>query len=276
MFYKFLILTLFLTNTALAQYTLSGTVRTVDGKPIEYVSIGIIGGQTGTVSDSNGAFELTFSQEEATQPLRFSSIGYKNKDVQLQAVDASQPLKIVLEKEVYELETITVDARKYKKTKVLGSKTTKDNVTVYFASSTPGTAVGLLIPIKKEETWIREARFNIAENSFGTVIFRIKIYEIHDKTVGKELLKENVIVETDMESGELKVDLSNQNLVVNDDILLSLEWIGKSSTTGNMGFCGNLLGGPVYVRKASQSYWEIPGKAGLINVGVGFNILASY
>ena len=56
-------------------------------------------------------------------------------------------------------------------------------------------------------------------------MLRLHIRSIVDSLPDKELLSENIIFSVSQESGWIDVDLSQYNIVLNDKIALSLEWI---------------------------------------------------
>jgi len=265
--------------SATAQETLQGNLRSNVGEPIAYANIGVLDGTSGTVSDDAGNFTLQLKKADVSKTLRISAIGFTTKDIDLKTLDLEQPLRLQLQEEVYELAQVEVDAKQYKKTKVLGNQSDNKNIIANFEENLLGTELGIHIKIKKEEVWLQEARFNIARNKLDTLLFRVNIYDMSDEQIGEKLLQENVLVSTSMTSGQLVVDLRDYDLVVHDDILLSLELLNHSSTEsleGALSFCANLRKGPLYMRTTSHSDWNIQGKTGLLKVGVGFNVLASF
>jgi len=270
---------LLFTFSATAQSTLQGNLRSTNGEPVAYANIGVLDGNSGTVSDYKGNFALTLKKADVSKTLRISAIGFTTKDVDLKSLNLQEPLRVQLQEEVYELTQVEVDAKKYKKSKVLGNKADNENVIANFSDNLLGTELGIHIKVKKKEVWIKEARFNIARNKLDTLVFRVNVYDMKNEQIGEKLLQENVIVETDMRSGQLVVDLRDFNLVATDDILLSLELLQHSSTEnleGALSFCASLRNGPLYMRNTSQADWHIEGKDGLLKVGVGFNVLASF
>jgi len=57
-----------------------GTVKDSETKkPIPYVNIGIVKKNIGTVSDSEGKFDLKFPMTLENDTIKLSSIGYKSK-----------------------------------------------------------------------------------------------------------------------------------------------------------------------------------------------------
>lgn len=96
--------------SALAQQTVSGVVKDSQGVPIEQVNVVITGTKAYAVTDSQGAFTLTFS---APLPVvvRVSSVGYKTQQVQLDSPD--RQLEITLAEDVL-LSEVVITARRRK------------------------------------------------------------------------------------------------------------------------------------------------------------------
>lgn len=82
---------------------ISGKVTTVEGLPLNGVSISIKGGSRGTSTNQNGFFEIASSKE--TVVLIFTSVGYKVKEVPARA---GQPVNVTLEKDVSSLSDVVV------------------------------------------------------------------------------------------------------------------------------------------------------------------------
>lgn len=274
----FIFLLVFIVNPLFAQKILQGVVTSDKNQPILYANVGIINGKSGTVTDEQGSFTLKIEKEDEAKTLRISNIGYESKEFKVSALDFNQPLKVTLPEKIYELETVPVETARFTKTKVLGHTNQSNKVIMSFQSNKSGTELGNIIKIKKTQTWIKEARFNIAANPKGRLIFRVNIYKVQEGKILDKLLKEDVIVETSITTGELKVDLSSYNIVVDNDILLSLEWVNVSDTDNksSLEFCAGPFNGPAHFRYTSQSAWREMGKQGIFNAGVGFNVLVKY
>lgn len=268
------------TNFSQAQ-TLSGRVLDGDNKPIAFTNIGVLGKSSGTVSDFEGLFDLTLKERDKDGVLRFSAVGYESKDIKVADIDPSESLRVVLTKAVYELPKVEVEAYAFTKEKTLGNRVTKDNVSVNFASNSLGTEVGL--PIKVKQTcWIKEASFGINKNDFDSIYFRVNVYDFKNDEVGEKLLKEDVIVISTIKAGVITVDLADYNIVAEDNVMLSLEWVRDFEIEGQridkgLNLRGGINNGPCYYRFASQSDWtKVPKVLGFMKIGVNYNVLVAY
>ncbi len=103
---------------------ISGNVKDTNGEPLPGVAIIIKESNSGTVTDMNGYFSLEAKQGDV---LSFSFIGYKSKEVQ---VDAQTKYDLVLEEDVTALEEVVVigygTQQKKDITGAIGSVSNKD------------------------------------------------------------------------------------------------------------------------------------------------------
>lgn len=111
----FYILAVFLSLTSMgvmAQFKVTGKVSGLDGEALEGVSVKIKGRQTGTHTDSKGAYELALSKA-GSYILEFSSIGYTRIEETVSATSA-QPvvtLEVVLTASSVNMDEVTVHGK---------------------------------------------------------------------------------------------------------------------------------------------------------------------
>lgn len=260
--------------------------RTVDastGAPIAYANIGIIGKDIGTVSDESGKFQLSgLLPKFAGDTLRCSTLGYCHTDLVL-AAGMEMPDELRLQPCAAILPEVQVVAANFKKQKRLGHSSSSKKIVFYFMSNKLGTELASKIEVKKGPVSVVQAQFNIAENKFEEVLFRINIYDIDPKTnlPGNKILKEEVIVKANRNSETMAVDLRPYNIVVERDFVLSLEWIkalNGGKITEDLKFCAALSSKRnVFIKKTSQSAWKAfdDKKMGL-HAGVCFSVDVKY
>lgn len=88
---------------------LSGSV--LDQKteqPLPYVQIYIIGTDKGCLTNMEGEFEFTFSEELFSDTLSVSFMGFKGKKYLISKLDTSEELKVMLEPDAFQLDEIVV------------------------------------------------------------------------------------------------------------------------------------------------------------------------
>lgn len=250
---------------------------------LAFANIGIVGKDIGTVSDESGSFELTIvPSKNMGDTLRFSAIGYCNTDLVItQEMNFSD--HVFLSPCAALLPEVEVVATNFKKEKTLGHTATSKKIVFYFMSNKLGTELATKIEVKKGPVSVVNAHFNIAENRFGEVLFRVNIYDFDPKTQlpGKKILSEELIAKTSKNSETLTVDLRPYNIIVERDFVLSLEWIkalNGGKITEDLKFCAALTTKEnVFIKKASQSAWKAfdDKKMGL-NAGVAFYVDVKY
>lgn len=80
----FIILFLLSSNVLLFGQSVSGIVFETTGEtPVEFVNIGIVGKNIGTVSDQNGKYTLQINPEYQNDTLRFTCIGFHSYSVKV-------------------------------------------------------------------------------------------------------------------------------------------------------------------------------------------------
>ncbi len=215
---------LFLLNTTFTQVNIEGKiVDAATQDPIPFVNIGIKKLATGTVTDEEGNYILTLKKETNNEMVTISSIGYVSKQIQLQ--DLMKKPKVELEARPYEAPMVELSAKKLLKKEItIGNDQVKRDNSVGFGGSQLGTEIGALLPIVKE-TWLKSAHFVVNRTNGDKLLFRLNIYKYQNEKVGDNLLSENILVEAPLQKGVLNVDLSDYNILVDQDIILSLQWI---------------------------------------------------
>ncbi len=266
----------FLSNVVIAQNIYSGKVINAHTQePISFVNIGVIGKQVGTVSDSNGEFEISLGQSFDRDSIKISIIGYKGQTLitsEFKSKFRNGNSLILLEEEFVELDQIVINQNKLS-TKTLGNKTESKMLSGGFGSQQLGSEVGIRIKIKESPTYLDKFNCFISNNRFDSVTFRLNIYQLTDGLPGENILKENILVRTKIKQGRITVDLTEYNIIVKNVFIISLEWLEMFGNVENgvIFFSAALLNSSVFLRETSQSEWER--KKG---IGVGFNVTTTY
>ena len=230
-------------------------------EPIPFVNIGILGKNHGTVSDDAGKFSLEVPKAgwSSSDTLRFSAIGYQSVDVVL-LHEPELPPSIYLKPITLTLPTVVVNPKKFKRPKVLGHRNNSAKMIFYFQSNRLGTELCNRIEVKKGSYYLKKAHFNIAQNKFGPLFFRVHVYENAAGKPGKNLLPKELIVSSELKSGTLSVDLAPYNLVLDTDFFIGLEWVktlNKGNISKDLQFCIGLgQAGGIFAKGTSQALWH--------------------
>jgi hypothetical protein len=106
--------------------------------------------------------------------------------------------------------------------------------------------------------------------AFDSSIYRLHIRSLVNNAPYDELLTRNVIFKADKESGWVRVDLRDYNIILRGDIAVTMEWVKVYGVIKNraMNFNGGLQTeyvlfntkanqGPAYEKRSSQDKWRI-------------------
>lgn len=206
------------------------------------------------------------------ETLRISRIGLKPlvfKVSEFKKLIRNNP-SLKLESEIKTFNEVVVSSKKLKE-KVLGNKTTSNIVSVGFTSNDLGNEIAHRIKIKGTPSYVKDFNMNITRNEIDTLRFRINFYDLKDGLPNKPINKENIIVTTTIKEGPLKVDLSEYNIVVQDDFVVAIEWLENYGNNADLRFSASFLGSSIFVRHTSQGDW-IKNKG----VSIGFNVTVKY
>lgn len=270
---KILLLFIFttLTLSLTAQLVISGQIKDAStNEGILYVNIGVIGENVGTVSGIDGKFSLNIPEKHYSDLIRISIIGYES--IEILSSDLEKKLRqnsiINLNPSNTIIEEVVISTSKLKSKKV-GNVSYSDNVSAAFGSDTLGNEMGILIKIKKQPTIIKDFSFPVGQNKIGTIKFRLNIYDMKNGRPNQNILKHNIIIETDIEKGLVTTDLTEYDIVVQDDFLISLEWI-ENYDSSSLTFGAKFFSKPVWSKATSHGKWiKIP----IIGIGLSATIL---
>ena len=235
-------------------------------KPVAFASVGVLHRDAGTVADEQGTFQLNVSHQNPTDTLKISLVGYRSYAApvaQFTQMLAQQNGIIVLKPNVRQLQEVVIKPRKTK-TILAGNTTDSRFISAGFVSNDLGSEIGTVLRYnKKKPGKIEDVNFNIAYNSYDQLLFRVNIYDFKNGKIGENLLKEPLYLETSMEHGTLNLNLSDKNILITNDCLLSLEWIKDFGESGLM-FSAGFFNSDSYARKISQGDWfKVPAGLGL-------------
>jgi hypothetical protein len=253
-----------------SQHLCKGVLRSMsDRNPVEFANVGLVGEGIGTVSNAKGEFSFTVPDSLSGGQIMVSMIGYQ--PVYLTIKDFRTEASIYLESSITALNEVQVTAKKTKIT-VLGNDTKTKRVQAGFLKNILGSELAIKLNIKHKDTQLRKFFINITRNSIGAPIFRFNVYSVDEKGWPKEnLLKQNIIIAPSEQTGLVQVDLLPYNIMVSDDVFISIEWIKDLGDVSGLSFSTKLIGSDTYYRQASQGKWEKRN-----SIGVGLHAEVAY
>ena len=269
----YLLLLCFNIQFGICQVDLVGQVIDADTEePLPYVNIGLVNQNIGTVTDEAGYFELEVPGNGfADATLRFSIIGFEPQDFTLQEYRDQKILTIPLKEKATALEEVVLTTKRNKyQTKILGNKTTSQLIYAAFTTNKLGNEMGFLVRGRKNPMILKKFNVSLVENDYGPIRFRLNFYDLKDGLPNETLLNENIIVETDIQSGIVSKDLTPYEIVIDQDFFVAIEWI-EDLGPGKLFFSGGFFGSPLIAREVSQGTWSKVGSA-----SVGMNVEVRY
>ena len=238
---------------------------------IAFVNIGIVNQNTGTVSDLNGFFSLKINASKKEETIKFSMIGYENYTLNTTSFfnEFNSGDTLYLRPEVFELSEIVLSEKKWRR-KTLGNKTKSKSVSTGFTNNELGNEIGIIIPVKDYPTVLESFNFQVNENQYKPLVFRVNIYTLKNGLPDRSLIYENIIVKTSQKNGMMQIDLRAYNIWVEEDFYIGLEWIQDLGNKSLL-FSADRFSGSIVNRQTSQGKWNI-----VKGLGLGFHVKVKY
>ncbi len=256
-------------NVVVYSQTYSGIVTDKQtNAPIEYVSIGIIGKDIGTVSDKAGVFALEIDDQYHQDSIMFSCIGYESQIIPIPTLDKNRLETIILEPKIISLNEIVVIPSNFNE-KIIGNKYSGKTIQGGFRENRKGFECGVLLNIKKRAI-LEKLTCNITSCTYDSLFYRVNVYKQLDKNSFQNILDSPIYINLKPDKGKksLEIDLSIYDLTVEGNTLITLEHITDLGE-GHLLFSGGILkGSTCYYRKTSQGNWS------KTPVKLGFNVTA--
>jgi len=248
-----LFLYLFFSNTIDAQ-TIRGRISSTFGERIEFVNIGIIGKNIGTVSDRLGEFQLTLDKVSDNDSVKISCIAYYPLTLTVKEFKNFHNQVIELDEQIFELAEIKVSPKEYKH-KTLGVKTSSKMIQGGFTDNMLGYECGILMKIKKSAI-LERVNINISTCSFDSILYRLNIYRQTESDDFENILRTPIYIKLPKTSIKetISIDLKPYNIVAEGNALVTVEHI-KDLGEGQLLFCAGFIN-KTYYRKTSQALWE--------------------
>ena len=242
-----------------AQHILQG--RIIDAftkEPLHFVNIGVLKKELGTVSNEDGFFFLEVPDLFAKETLRFSMIGFDERDFQVADLEAIllSNNTLVLAEQITFLEEVVLTAEKKWDTRVSGNSTTSKLLITGFTSNQLGNEIALFVKVKKTPAYIDGIQFSVVENIYPEVRFRVNVYSSDYRFPDENIMKENIFVTLKQSEGLISVDLKEYDILVDDDVFISLEWIDEDLGSEGLWFSAGVFGKSIYARSTSQAEWK--------------------
>ena len=249
-----IILFLLSSNALLFGQQISGTVFEMNGEtPVEFVNIGIVGKNVGTVSDRNGNYTLQIPPEFHDDTLRFSSIGYHPYSVKVSDFINLNNGNVRLEQRAYDLTEVVVRHRKFRE-RTLGVNA-RNPMVAACSDSIFGAEIGILMK-NANIAFLKEVNIDVRSCTYDTIFYRLNIYKAHDNMQFENILREPIYFSFSKEEirNRITIDLRHLYLFVEGDFLVTFEVV-EYLGPGRLCFPASILH-KSYYRRTSQGEWK--------------------
>jgi len=249
---------------------MSGTIINADNKAtIEFVNIGILNKNKGTVSNKNGKFSLKLSKDFSGDSLTISHISYETVKI---TVENSKNLVIRLQPKANELEEVFVINKK-KKSRKFGIKSYNPLLwlgTISEEKDILENAQRINIP---DETTVRVKYVNLyLRTGFesDSCYVRLNFYKNSNDAPGDRIIFENITRNKKIEPGWLQIDLTKNDIYIQEDFFIGVEFMPDFIKPRELYLGAILTKGKGYSRKNSQGEWKKLEGASTLNVEVEY------
>lgn len=231
---------------------------------IAFANVGIVSHDLGTISNREGYFQLPIAEISGQVTIRISCIGYQARELSLNELETES--KIYLSPKDYAIDEVTV--RPEGKVKSKGKEKTGKILAVGSRIVQPGAELGVLIKNNHKVKIDGMGLYNPFSKMKDSLTIRVNIYAAKNRMPEQNLLSENILVDLLIDNGINLVDLSNYNIWLEDDFIISYELIDLNKNTLGPQIGGSFSGPKAFFREASQGDW----KTFPMNASVGISV----
>ena len=272
----------FITSTAFAQYEIVIEAYVVDDvtkSPIPYVNIGFLQKGIGTVSNETGYFILKYDEQSVWEKeiLKFSVLGYETLSVEANKLFdlLSNTDKIALTPKAISLDETVITAIATED-KQIGTLNYSNGTIGYWKDKIAlGGEIGTRLRINKKKSKIKELKIRVLENLSDSLRIRINIYDYDKREPKNNIVNTNIFHTISIKKGIETINLKPYNIVVNNDVIVSIEVVEVFDDVIGFVVAGLKKTGvstaSTYTRYISQDKWKRTD-----GVAMNFSLLTSY
>jgi len=247
-----------------AQKTISGrVVDSISGEAVAYASVGISDQHAGTISNETGYFNLIIA-DSLQSSLRISALGYESR-----LIHTAELKDQVLLPRLHTKEPVLVTTVAGRNSRMKGNRVRRD-----FLSTDIGglsSEVAVRIRITEPTTELSSFFVRLAKGGSDSLpVFRINVYQPDlDGKPGPSLLRENIIVHSEIAHGLIEMDLRSYHILSDQDVYVSLEWLNNPGEKGYL-LSSRLTGTETWIRTSQQRNWI---KSNYLKPGISVRIM---
>lgn len=248
---------------------MNGIIVDSDTKiPVEFVNIGIVNENKGTISNLNGDFKLNVSIKYINDSLTISHINYFTKKI---SIENFENKTIFLQPRTNELSEVVVTNNKIKKRKI-GVKSYNPLLWLGVISETKDMVeIAQRINISEKNVHIKYINFYLRKGfKSDSVFIRINFYRNVDNTPDEKIVLDNILQKKLIEPGWIQIDLTRNNIFLEEDFFVSVEFIPDFKNPLEVYLGAILTKGKGFSRKNSQGKWNKLQGASTINAEIEY------
>ena len=237
-----------------------------NNQPLAYVSIGVVDKSLGTLTDTLGNFKFQISQENLTDTLKISLVGYVSKKIAVKDFIERKTKTIELRVKITELAEVVVTNSKTN-TEIIGRQGSGKLIQVSIhkkksVEETIGSEMGMRYKTRHINATLKDFNFNISGNNFNYIKYRINIYSVKDNMPDTLIFNKQIFMTIDnYKTGWIKVDMEAYQIKVNQAFIVTIQWVESSMKKKEnpitlIPVAMTLFSKNCYARIASQDKWK--------------------
>ncbi len=270
-FYILVLIQLFSFQLFSQEIVMNGTVIDSENQqPIEFVNIGILNKNQGTITNLKGEFNLTVPKKFESDSITISHINYYSASILAQSFSNRT---IILEPKTTELSEVVVSNKK-RKTRKIGVKSFSRLLSMRVISkSNDIVEASQRINVPNEEIKVKAVNFAIRKwSEVDGVKVRINFYENVGDAPQKKIVLKNIVADlpTQADSDWIRIDLNEKDIYISQVFFVGIEFIPNFEKPTIVDLGGILTKGKGYYRENSLGSWA------KLNGGASINVEIEY
>jgi len=244
-------------------------------EPLEFVNIRFEGTALGTTTTKSGHFILAFSKDVVTEAdhLQISFLGYETRRLNMTQLKrlSAKPINIALTPTSYSLSEVLLKSPPREKKTIGHTSFTAGSMGYWEGKEAIGGEIASVIRINKKRTKLHGFAFNILQNASDSIQVRVNIYKFQGGEPLENMVDNEILRTISSKKGSYPVSLEDQHIVVDEDVLISIQLVEAYGPRIYFALSASAYGGTSFIRQKMHPYWQIQK-----TVCVGFKVESSF
>jgi hypothetical protein len=259
----------FAQNATAEDVTIKGVVLDKEtNKPLAYVSVGILNKPIGTVADTAGHFTFNISQENFTDTIQVSIVGYSALKISVKDFTSGNDKAIKLLVKTEQLAEVTIaNSIPRANTEIIGREAVSKLVQISVhnkrsVEETIGSEMGMRYKTNRKKAIIKDFNFYISANNFNFIKFRVNVYSVKNDMPDTLMCNKQIFATVDnFKIGWNKIDVEQYNIKVDGEFIVTIQWVEsrmdkKENPITILPVSVTPFSKDCYIRVASQDKWK--------------------